>query len=65
MTAQLCGILKECWTAGKHIASGVPNNLIDEGKKVVNAMKKRKASGWDGIEAELWQALGENRIKAV
>ena len=35
-----------------------PNILIDEIKEAVHAMKKCRASGCDGIEAELWQALG-------
>ena len=41
------------------------NVLLHEVKEVVNAMKNRKAPGCDDINAELWQALGENRIKAV
>ena len=43
----------------------VPNILLDEVREVVNAMKKRKAPGCDGVEAELWQTLGESGIKTV
>ena len=42
-----------------------PNILLDEVREVVNAMKKRKAPDCHVIEAELWQALGENRMETV
>ena len=42
-----------------------PNILLDEVREVMNAMKKLKARSCDVIKAELWQALGENGIKAV
>ena len=42
-----------------------PDILLDEVREVVNVMKKRKVPGCDGIEVELRQVLGENRIKTV
>ena len=42
-----------------------PNILFDEVSEALNATRKRKALDCDGIEPELWQALGENEIKAV
>ena len=41
-----------------------PNILLHEVREVVNVMKKRKAPDCNDIEAELWQALSENGIKA-
>ena len=42
-----------------------PNILLDEVREAVNAMKKRKALGYDGIKAKLWKALGESGIKSI
>lgn len=38
--------------------------LINQ-REAANAIKKRKALGCNNIEAKLWQALGDNGIKAV
>ena len=46
-------------------AKDKPNILLDKIREVVYAMREHTALGCDGIEAELWQALGENWIKPV
>ena len=42
-----------------------PNILLDEVRETVNVIKKREAPCCNGIEAELWQAVGENGIKVL
>ena len=39
--------------------------MIDKVKEAIKVMKKRKALGSDGIEAEMRQAFGEKAAKVV
>ena len=38
------------------------NLLVDEVREAIKTMKKRKTPGSDGIEGEIWQALGEKAL---
>ncbi len=42
-----------------------PEILLDEVREAVKALRKRKAPGCDGIEAEVWQALGEKGTRIM
>lgn len=42
-----------------------PDILLDEVRQAVKALRKRKAPDCDDTEAELWQAMGEKRIRIM
>ena len=42
-----------------------PQLLAEEVRSAIQAMKKKKAEGIDGIPAELWKSLGEHGVKKL